>query len=132
MIDFRAEHTGNAAVDRIQAAIRALASLTSSAVAVLRRNHGTGVSRIVMQDAARTLSPAEAACARIALTGTLSAARVLVFPDATDATAYTRWVTNTTTGGFALTITTGQGTASLAASSTRCIEFSGSGPAFLT
>lgn len=130
MIDFRAEHTGNAAVDRIQAAIRALASLTSSAVAVLRRTHGAdGLAQVAMQDADRVLVAAEHGTATQRYIGAISTARAVRYPaPTTDATSYLRWVSNATTGGFALTIGTGTGaTVSVPAGSHYAIRFSTGG-----
>lgn len=100
----RAEHTGDAGLDRIQENVRALAGEVRKFMARMARQQGLGLRRIVLQDRDYTLSLEEAAAAFWLFEGTLTAARTIYVPRAADADAYGRWIYNFTSGGQSLSI----------------------------
>lgn len=130
----RTEHTGNPALDRMQASVRDLLAFTKrllARVVGVEHCHGVGIVRAEVHNVDRALTAAEFGAAQIVFVGTLTANRIITVPDATDATAYIRWITNVTTGGFSLVLKSKDGTATVASPITRAVVVSASGPALL-
>lgn len=126
----RPEYTGNAGLDRIQANVRDLIATLNVAITrilALEGARGVGVARVVMANTDYALSPAELAAHSVILTGAHTAARTLTLEQATDAKGYVRWISNLTTGGFAITVTSGSNTVSIANGVTKAVLVSGTG-----
>lgn len=131
----RNEYTGSAVLDRIQSNVRALLEYVRVWVPALARANGVGLARVHLTAAnytGYTLTAAEAACSVIRLEGDIPAAGRIILPSADDATGYVRWIVNVTGGGFAVTVATAEGSASLATATTRAFSLSADGPAYLT
>lgn len=132
----RSEFTGNVGLDRIQGTVRDLTTQLNAALrrlTVLERTVGTGVKEIAIANIDREISALEFAKSVLIVTGTQTSARKLTFPSATDDTGYQRWVINATTGGFGLTVSTGNGsTVSIPSGSTKCFEATAAGARLLT
>ncbi len=80
-----------------------------------------------------TLTASQAASQVLVLTGANTAVRTVSYPDATDATAYVRWVANTTSGGFSVTVkTVSGGVASVPNGTTKAILMSNAATSVLT
>jgi hypothetical protein len=131
----RGEQTGDPALDRIQNNVRALieylkrlaASLTSLE-SDFHRTYGAGIVRIPMNNADLTLLADDARFlyGQLVLTGAHTATRTLVLPDATDATAYHRWLVNQT--GQIVTVKTKDGSFNLPNGAHYAVWVSVSGP----
>lgn len=123
------QQTGSPLIDRIQGSVRALGDIVRT-IAKQVSNHdrqtGIGGALLNLSDVDTSITTQQADCAWIRLQGTLSAARTVTWPyQVTDATTHIRWVTNGTTGGFAITFKTPQGlTASIPNGTTRAIVIS--------
>lgn len=132
----RNEFTGQAGLDRIQASIRELTAQLNVALRrldVLERTTGVGVVEVAIANLDRTLSDSDFSKSVFIVTGPQTTARKLTLPSATDATGYQRWIVNATTGGFGLTVGTGNGTnVTVASGATKCVEVAASGARLLT
>lgn len=105
----RAEHTGNPVTDRIQGAIRELLVRVNSVLVDLGLI-GLGSADIAMGDRDVELTVLDATNIHISLIDTHSAVRVLKLPNAPRrGQSYVRWLSNTTGGGFAVTLSTPKG-----------------------
>lgn len=124
----RAEHTGDAGLDRIQNNVRALAADSRRFMERMARQQGLGLKRIVLQDQNYTLTLEESSAAFWVFDGTLTAARTIFVPRASDANAYGRWISNATTGGFTLTIANVDGSASVFGGTVGYVVVSADGP----
>lgn len=131
-LPYRREHTGTRQGDGMQRPAQEVANRHGADLANLTRAMGVGILRIELKDEDRTLTSDEEACMQLAFTGRLTASRRLRISDATDVTAFMRWMTNLTSGGFALTIANTNGSATLANGTTSAVMVSASGPGLLT
>lgn len=128
----RNQPTGSAVLDRIQANVRDLIAIVRQLyprLTTAERAHGVGHKTVLMRDANYTLTAAEMDAATWEFSGTHTATRVAILRDAGDE-PYVRWATNVT--GQIVTLKTKDGSANLAASSTRAVRVTSAGPAFLT
>ncbi len=131
----RSEQTGNPGLDRIQSNVRDLVGFVKSLLARIitnERAHGRGTAQIVLYDANVTIGTEDFGAQHWTVSGTLTANRTIFIPDATDASAYVRWVTNVTTGGFSVLLTNRSGSATVIASTTYAVVVRAAGPARLT
>lgn len=132
----QSEHTGNAGLDRVQNNVRELIAyvkILAARVLRLETTWGNGAKRVTLSNASYTIETSDTWYAWYCFDGTLTAGRTITWPlQSTDATTHIRWVTNATTGGFALTIRSPHGTTTVNASTTRAIVFASTGPAPLT
>lgn len=133
----RREQTGSPPLDRIQrfiSEIRASLKSAASSLALLwltvNRTYGVGITRINLNNANLVIADTDQRflCGQIVFVGTLTAARTVTLPNATDATAYLRWLVNVTGGGFAITIKTKDGSFSLPNGGHYAVWVSVSGP----
>lgn len=109
------------------------ATALASRVAVLERALGQGRVAIPMGNADITLTATQAAGAYLVFTGANTAIRTVTLPSATDATAYMRWIVNTTTGGFAISVKPAGGTSvSVANGAIKSVAIVGGAAALLT
>lgn len=105
----RSEHTGNVGLDRIQENVRALVAKVRAIVSALELI-GLGSVDVAMGDRDYTLTAEEAANVHINLVDAHTAVRVLKLPNAPrKGLSYVRWISNNTTGGFAVTVSTTKG-----------------------
>lgn len=127
----RQEQTGSSSLDRIQANVRDLISFAKQLlVRVVRteRTFGYGIVRASLLDVSRDLTAEEFAAGQVVFLGTLTAARTVTIPRATDPTAYFRWFYNGTSGGFNVTIQNQDGSLALVPATQYGVWVSGSGP----
>jgi hypothetical protein len=105
----RTEHTGNAVLDRIQANVRDAVVRVRDLVVDLMYV-GLGSVDVAMGDRDYQLTAAEAANLHIALVDTHSAVHVLKIPNAPrKGKSFIRWISNTTAGGQAVTVSSPAG-----------------------
>lgn len=107
----RAEHTGNAQIDRVQSNVRDLQAFAKGELADLAWFHGVGVKRIQMRDATYTMSLDELRAGTLIFDGPLTAPRNVILPRVPDARAFQRWVRNAT--GQALVFVNSDGSTTL-------------------
>lgn len=128
------EQLGDVALDRTQERARQTAkglNAVDGAIATIAREL-RGLLPLAMGNVDYTLSAGEGAYSQFSLSGAHTAVRRLVFPSETDDTSRVVWISNITTGGFAITIVTNDGSASVPNGTTCAVRISGSGPARLT
>lgn len=127
----RNEQTGDAGLDRIQGNVRTLVASVRDLIERVERAHGIGVSRVVMRDETYRMKPAELRASVWIFTGTVTAERVVLIPDATDATGYERWIDNQTGQDLRFKNRTGDMLATSAAGTTKLVV-SSDGPVAFT
>lgn len=120
----RSEATGNAGMDRIQNNVRDLILFARSLLArVSRTERQIGTATLATVDLAGktdvTLSDAHFACGYWLFIGPITANCLVRAPRSTDATVWSRYVQNSTTGGFNVQIANGGSTSVLLAAASK-------------